>query len=296
MALKRLDEEFELKPGTQLLPYMKRLLPSLEGRFQEIEAQQDIVDQLAAEIRAAALMRMNEILIPATEDIIAVTKLGFLLVPITTTPYKLVLGYMAMYVDEGVQRDSFTPSPYLIIEDSTNINNYAIARLVGYHQEDGLLEVTITALHGDAGPHPWMVSSTPGMADSTKTYHDEIAPMYTEVVSDTAEVRVKHQEIMDAAAALAASGLDVYAFIRRDGTVPFIAAQARANATAGLERLTIPTTAWTRARIIEYAGNAVNKLGDTMTGPVVPDGGYHAAAAGCDQGLCRHRGSAAGTG
>ena len=25
MALKRLDEEFELKPGTQLLPYMKRL-------------------------------------------------------------------------------------------------------------------------------------------------------------------------------------------------------------------------------------------------------------------------------
>ena len=58
---------------------------------------------------------MNDILIPATEDIIAVTKLGFLLAPIST-PYTLVLGYMAMYVDEGPQRDTFTPSPYVIIE------------------------------------------------------------------------------------------------------------------------------------------------------------------------------------
>jgi hypothetical protein len=267
MALKRLDEEFDLKPGTQLLPYMKRLLPSLEGRFQEIEADQDVVNQLATEIRAAALLRMNEILIPATEDIIAVTKLGFMLAPIST-PYKLVIGYMAMTVDEGVQRDSFTPSPYLIIEDTTNIGNYGIARLVGYHQEDGLLEVTVTAIHGDAGPHPWMVSSTAGMADSTKTYHDAIAPMYSEVVTDYADIQTKHAEIMAAAQALADSGLDVYAFIRRDGTVPFIAPQQGYQPSQGSNDLTIPTTAWTRSRIIEYAGNAVNKLGDTMTGPL----------------------------
>ena len=44
-----------LKPGTQLLPYMKRLLPSLEGRFQAVESEQDIVNELAEEIRAAAL-------------------------------------------------------------------------------------------------------------------------------------------------------------------------------------------------------------------------------------------------
>jgi hypothetical protein len=266
MALKRLDEEFELKPGTQLLPYMKRLLPSLEGRFQSIEADQDVVQQLTDEIRASALLRMNEILIPATKDIVEVTKLGFLLAPIST-PYKFVLGYMAVYVDEGAQRDTFTPSPYLIVEHTQN--DYCIARLIGYEQETGLLEMTVTATHGNMGPwDDWMVSSTPGMADSTKLYHDAIAPMHTEVVADTEEVRTLHAEVLAAAQALAESGLDVYAFIRRDGTVPFVATQTAIAPVAGSNDATIPTTAWTRSRIIEYAGNAVNKLGDTMSGPL----------------------------
>ena len=73
MALKRFDEEFELKPGTQLLPYMKRLLPSLEGRFQSLEGTADAYSKVMDDIRASALMRMNEILIPATADIIEVT-------------------------------------------------------------------------------------------------------------------------------------------------------------------------------------------------------------------------------
>jgi hypothetical protein len=266
MALKRLDEEFELKPGTQLLPYMKRLLPSLEGRFQDIEKEQDIVAALTEEIRAAALLRMNEILIPATQDIIAVTKLGFMLGPVSTS-YTLVMGYMTMNIDEGPQRTSFTPSPYVIIEHS--IDDYAIARVGSYTQSDGLIELTVTAIHGNPGPHStWMISSTPGMADSTKIYHDAVGPMYDEIVLDYADIQVKHQEIIDAAEALAESGLDVFAFIRRDGAVDFIAPQKGYPPTAGANDLTIPTTAWTRQRIIEYAGNSVQRNGDTMYGPL----------------------------
>jgi len=265
MALKRLDEEFDLKPGTQLLPYMKRLLPSLEGRFQDIESQQDIVHELTEEIRAAALMRMNEILIPATADIIAVTKLGFLLAPVSTS-YKLVLGYMAMFVDEGPQRASFTPSPYLIIEHTSD--DYGIARLIGYHKEDGLLEVSVTAIHGNAGPWAdWMVSSTPGMADSTKLYHDAIAPMYAEVTSDHNEVVILHGEILAAAQALEESGLDTYAFVRRDGTVPFQAVQVGVAPSAGSNDTALVTSAWVRARIQEYAPSGPVLLsGSTMTG------------------------------
>jgi hypothetical protein len=270
MALKRLDEEFELKPGTQLLPYMKRLLPSLEGRFQEIESDQDVVNRLAEEIRAAALLRMNEILIPATEDIIAVTKLGFMLGPVST-PETLALGYMTMVVDEGPQRDSFTPSPYLIIEHTPD--DYGIARLIGYHQADGLCEFTVTAIHGNPGPHSdWMISSTPGMADSTKLYHDAVAPMHDTVVADTAQVITLHAEIIAAAQALEESGLDAYAFIRKDGTVPFEALQRGIAPTAGANDSYIPTTAWVCARLIEYAGDALLKAGGTMTGPLYLSG------------------------
>lgn len=280
MALKRLDEEFELKPGTQLLPYMKRLLPSLEGRFQDLESTQEALGALTAEIRAAALLRMNEILIPATEDIIAVTKLGFLLAPVAGS-VTLGLGGISLQIAEGPQQETFTPSPYLIIEHS--LNDYVLARTISYDQEMGLLAVEITATHGNMGPWPdWMVSSTPGMADSTKLYHDAIAPMHTEVVADTAEVRVKHQEILDAAESLEEAGLDLFNYVRRDGTVPFTAVQHGINPTTGSNDVSLATTAWSRARMIEYAGDALMKAGGTMTGalslagmPVAP---AHAAS------------------
>lgn len=282
MALKRLDEEFELKPGTQLLPYMKRLLPSLEGRFQSVEATAKQYSELIDYIRAAAVLRMNEILIPATEDIIAVTKLGFLLAP-SSTLTTLTVGPMYFIVDEGPQRDTFTPSPYLIIERKDNIDDYAIARMLSYSQDTGQLDLSVTAVHGNAGPHSdWVISSTPGMADSTKLYHDAIAPMYAEVEADTAEVAIKHQEILDAAQSLEEAGLDLFNYVRRDGTVPFQAPQTGVAPIPGSNDATLVTSAWSRARMIEYAGDALMKAGGTMSGPLslsgLPSQPAHAAS------------------
>ena len=272
MALKRLDEEFELKPGTQLLPYMKRLLPSLEARFQDLEEVDRALKNIGEDIRAAALLRMNEILIPATEDIIAVTKLGFLLAPITDVLYEMKIGYMGVYVDEGPQRDTFTPSPYLIVEGIDDKNNYCIAKLIGYDQGSGILEMDVTAIHGDPSAQPWMVSSTPGMAHSARDYHDAIEPMHATVVTDTAEVIHLHAEIMAAAEALAESGLDAYAFIRRDGVVPFEALQVAVAPPPGANDAYIPTTSWVRSRVIEYTDPLVRKNGSTMTGPLYLSG------------------------
>jgi hypothetical protein len=270
MALKRLDEEFELKAGTQLLPYMKRLLPSLEGRFQDLESTAKSLEGFLGDIRAVALMRMNEILIPATADIIAVTKLGFLLAPIEGL-VTLAPGDMSFQIEMGAQQVTFTPSPYLIIEHSPD--DYAIARLISYEQKLGILAVTITALHGNAGPwDDWMVSSTPGMADSTKLYHDEVGPWRDEVAANTSEVRVLHQEILDAAQALEDAGLDLYAYIRRDGTTDFTGPQKALAPPTNSNDLTLPTTAWTRARIIEYTGASVKRAGDSMTGALTLSG------------------------
>jgi len=266
MALKRLDEEFELKPGTQLLPYMKRLLPSLEGRFQSIEGAQETVEGTIEDVRAVALKRINEILIPATEDLVEVTTLGFLLGP-SSQSMTLAIGLKTMVINEGPQRSSFTPSPYVIIEHSSVVEDYAIARVLSYDNVTGALAVNITAVHGNPGPHSdWMVSSTPGMADSTKTYHDAIAPMHAQVEADTVEVRQARDDVLAAAAALEAAGLDAQAFIRRDGTVPFIALQHGVNPAAGSNDTTIPTTAWSRARMIEYVGVALQRTGGDMTG------------------------------
>jgi hypothetical protein len=266
MALKRLDEEFELKPGTQLLPYMKRLLPSLEGRFQNLESTQDILAGVNEEIRAAALLRMNEILIPATKDILEVTQLGFLLAPVSGQ-MTIGMGYMTFTIEEGVQRETFTPSPYLIIEHSPD--DYAIARMMSYDQVLGILEVTITAIHGNAGPwNDWVVSSTPGMADSTKLYHDAVGPMHDVVVTDYNEIVVMHAEILQAANDLEAAGLDLYNYIRKDGTTPFEAVQAGVHPVINSNDNMMATTAWTRARMNEYLQGSMSSSGAVMTGPL----------------------------
>jgi len=266
MALKRLDEEFELKPGTQLLPYMKRLLPSLEGRFQNLESTQDLLAGVNEDIRAAALLRMNEILIPATKDILEVTQLGFLLAPITGL-MTLGMGYMTFTVEEGVQRDTFTPSPYLIIEHSPD--DYAIARTMSYDQKLGILEVTITALHGNPGPFDdWVVSSTPGMADSTKLYHDAVGPMHDVVVADYNEIVIMHQEILQAANDLEGAGLDLYNYIRKDGTSVFEGVQKGVHPDTGSNDTSFPTTYWTRARMNEYLRDSMSSSGASMTGPL----------------------------
>ena len=281
MALKRLDEEFDLKPGTQLLPYMKRLLPSLEGRFQALETEQKTVDEAIGDMRAVALQRINEILIPATEDIVEVTTLGFLLGP-STSSVLLEIGEKIFTITEGPQRDTFTPSPYVIVERQANIDDYAIARVQYYTRETGALSLYLTAVHGNPGPHTdWVISSTPGMANSTKLYHDAVAPMHDQVAADHAEVVTMHAEILAAAEALEESGLDVNAFIRRDGTVPFIATQQGVHPPVGSNDATLVTSAWSRARMIEYAGNALLKSGGVMTGPLTlagaPVNALHAA-------------------
>jgi len=272
MALKRLDEEFELKPGTQLLPYMKRLLPSLEARFQDLEGVDRELQAIADEIRAAALLRMNEILIPATEDIIAITKLGFLLAPVTEVLYTIQLGYMAVYVDDGPQAKTFTPSPYIIIEGIDDPNNYSLAKTIGYDAEQRIFEMEVTAIHGDPRPQPWMLTSTPGMAQSTKDYHDVIAPMHTEVRSDTIEVRGLHADIMAALQALEESGLDLYNYVRYDGTTPFRAVQGGIAPDSCANDTSLVTAAWSRALMVEYINQAVLKSGSTMTGPLYLSG------------------------
>lgn len=266
MALKRLDEEFDLKPGTQLLPYMKRLLPTLENRFQDLEATDDTLQALADDIRKAAVSRMNEILIPATEDIIAITKLGFLLAPVTEMQYDLQLGFMAVYVDDGPQAKSFTPSPYIIVEGMADPNNYALAKTIAYDPKLRIFEMEVTAVHGDTRAQDWMLTSTPGMAQSAKDYHDVISPMHTEVRSDTIEVRGLHEDIMSALEALEGAGLDLYNYVRYDGTTPFRAVQGGVAPPTSSADASLVTSAWARARIQEYVAGSVAKTGDTMSG------------------------------
>lgn len=272
MALQRLDEQFDLKPGTQLLPYMQRLLPALEGRFQALEKERTTYDQVIQNVTDVALKRINDVLIPATEMITEVTQLGFLLAP-SSSSVLLEIGLKTFLVDEGPQRGSFTPSPYVLVERTVNITDYAIARMLSYSQLTGELILQITAWHGDPGPHTdWMISSTPGMADSTKIYHDEVGPWRDEVNADLIEVRQLHDEVEAAAKALADAGLDAQSFIRRDGTVPFIATQIAVAPSASANDATIPTSAWVRARVQEYTANYLRKTGDTMTGSLTLSG------------------------
>lgn len=110
------------------------------------------------------------------------------------------------------------------------------------------------------------------MADSTKLYHDAIGPMYNEVVADTDEVRQKYNEIVQAANDLVAAGLDLYNYVRVDGTTPFQAVQAGAHPATPSNDNSLATTAWTRGRMNEYLRDSMSSSGAAMTGPLYLSG------------------------
>ena len=90
--------------------------------------------------------------------------------------------------------------------------------------------------------------------------------MRDQVAADKIEVAAMRDDVLASQEALEEAGLDAENFIRRDGIVPFTALQPGITAAPGANDTMLATTAWARARMIEYSNQRVNKSGDTISG------------------------------
>lgn len=193
----RLDVQFNWEAATTLLSTLRTLMTTLENRFQRVEVLQEDAATQADDLVNVGLARINEVLLPSVLRIQKLTSLGFLLAH-SDSSVKLELAQKTFIIEEGDERDLFTPSGYVTIERVSDYTTRAVAQVISYDNTLGFLSVIIVAAFGAPGPFTdWVISASPGVSEATR------ANMTAAAASAASALASAHQSDLDAAATAA---------------------------------------------------------------------------------------------
>lgn len=199
----RLDVQFPFDGTERVQASLRTLMPVLEARLAKAEQDQADAAEQADNLVNVGLRRINEVLLPSVERIQKLTSLGFLLAP-SSSSVALSVAQKTFILDEGDQRDLFTPSAYVAIEATGDPNTRAIAHVLSYDSAVGFLKVDILVTFGSPLPRTdWIISASPGVTESSR------------VLAERAEA----SNIQAAAAALSAANARDIALAAKDSAI-----------------------------------------------------------------------------
>ena len=166
-----------------------RIMRDLDTRIVAVEEKKADFEEAEKTLLELALRRINETLLPAAQRIQAVSELGFLIASsdeeLTVVPDQQA----SLRISEGAQRDLFTPSPFVALTRRSTVEDYAIARVVTYNRDTGILVVHIESVTGNPGPHnDWDVVALAGAVMAQMATLDETKALRSEVANDKAAV------------------------------------------------------------------------------------------------------------
>jgi len=168
-----------------------RIMRDLDTRIVAVEEKKADFEEAEKTLLELALRRINETLLPAAQRIQAVSELGFLIASsddeLTVVPDQQA----SLRISEGAQRDLFTPSPFVALTRRSTIEDYAIARVVTYDRETGILVFDVESVTGNPGPHnDWDVVALAGAVMAQMATLDETKALRAEVADDKAAVAI----------------------------------------------------------------------------------------------------------
>jgi hypothetical protein len=248
----RLDEQFLFATDEPQQRTMRRLVATVENRLAAVEATRAEYDAVVNRLNATALARINEVLLPASERIVEYSRLGFLLA-YSQSSVSLVEGRQALFIiDEGPQRELFTPTPFVAIQRQRSLDDYAIARVDVLDRASGSLLVSIVAAYGAAGPFDdWVISASPGVSEATRSYFERTLEAALRTESQAEQATADRDFISAVRQSLEEAGLNPDQYAWRDGSRPFTAVVRGVAPASIADDTTLPTSAWTRLRVQE---------------------------------------------
>ena len=199
-----------------------------------------------------ALARINEVLLPALEQITAAATLGFLLARSSTEGSLIADERIQFVVDEGPQRELFTPTPFVAVQRCSTTDDFAVGYVEAYDRASGYLLVKILTAYGSPGPFDdWVISAAPGVSEATRSYWERALVAAQGAERDAAQTGEDRRYVEAAREALEEAGLNPDQYVWRDGTRPFTAVITGVAPDATADNATIPTAFWTRRRVQE---------------------------------------------
>lgn len=158
----------------------------IDIRLKPLEQIKVDYDGLVQQGLGVALDRINQVLLPAAQRIQSVSTLGFLIVD-STTELTLVEGEKSTFlIAPGDQRDLFTPSPFVAVTRPDSTDDIALGRVTYWNATDGVLEIEIDHIRGDAGPHDdWQIVCGAGVASAMADMLTAMQALAAEVTAET---------------------------------------------------------------------------------------------------------------
>ena len=199
-----------------------------------------------------ALARINEVLLPALEQITAAATLGFLLARSSTEGSLIADERIQFVVEEGPQRELFTPTPFVAVQRSSTTDDFAVGYVEAFDRESGYLLVKILTAYGSPGPFDdWVISAAPGVSEATRSYWERALVAAQGAERDAAQTGEDRRYVEAAREALEEAGLNPDQYVWRDGSRPFTAVITGVAPDATADNATMPTAFWTRRRVQE---------------------------------------------
>ena len=170
--------------------WLTRLLAALDVRFLPLEEQRDALDVAISEVRQVGLDRINEILVPAIEQVLELSSLGFLIATSETSASIDDGNILDLVVTEGAERALFTPSPFVALTREANTADYAICRLISYLNDTGALRVEVLSHAGNVGPHTdWVIGALAGSTIAQLAMLDSAGTLKAETIAATQVIK-----------------------------------------------------------------------------------------------------------
>lgn len=162
------DEDFDEKRLNKAMEVIDQRLRALEPFSPQWEA-------AVAELRLFGLARLNETIQPAYDRVQQLATFGFLVGKSTSSVTLVVDQDKTFIIEDGAQRDLFTPTPYLALTREANVTDYAVARLKSYDKSNGRLVVTVQSISGNPGPFTdWWIGPLAGNVLASQTLLSQV--------------------------------------------------------------------------------------------------------------------------
>jgi microcystin-dependent protein len=250
--MRRLDEQFAINPNDPVLPTWRRAMAAIEGRLRGLEDQRADYEEAIRRFEELALARINEVLLPALEQITAAATLGFLLARSSTEGSLIADARIQFLVEEGAQRDLFAPTPFVAIQRQSTTDDFAVGYVEAFDRASGYLLVKILNAYGSPGPFDdWVISAAPGVSEATRSYWERALVAAQGAERDAAQTGEDRRYVEAAREALEEAGLNPDQYVWRDGSRPFTAVITGVTPDATADNTTLPTAFWTRRRVQE---------------------------------------------
>jgi hypothetical protein len=165
MAQKTLEETFHATRETDFdQNFWNKFVGDIGARLRALDKIKIDWEEVSQEGIQVALDRINSVLGPAAERVQNIAALGFLSVE-SVSSKTLALGTVNFVAVQGDQLDLFVPTPFVAITRKSTPLDYAIGQVTFFDRETGSMDISISFIQGNAGPHnDWTISAVAGQA------------------------------------------------------------------------------------------------------------------------------------